>query len=344
MAIPQVDADIARLLATLEASQWNHATDFALVGQLGVTTREDLRTMPMARHYYSTKTSGSTGQPVTVQKTYDDHVWHVATNIREVRWRNWDVTKNIGIVRPGSKRQDQNFWGIPRSIEPVQGMAFQIGYQSISELQQWLEEKNPHYLHCAPSIVAQLNLSKASNLIDCKGTGELGGSLYSSEECGTISIQCPENPIVHHVMENQIVEVDAEGAMLITTLTNPYIRRYKHGDHVELGACSCGRKLQTISKIHGRVRNMLVLPGGDRKWPLFGSRDYYTQFGIKQFKLIQTALDQIEVQIIAPPLGEREAELIAYVQRWLEVPINITVKHVASFGVYKFEEFVSLVG
>ena len=76
--------------------------------------------------------------------------------------------------------------------------------------------------------------------------------MYSSEECGTIAIQCPDNTNMMHVMENIIVEVETDGSVLITTTTNPYIKRYKHGDNIELGECTCGRTLQTIKKINGR--------------------------------------------------------------------------------------------
>ena len=139
----------------------------------------------------------------------------------------------------------------------------------IKELQSWLEEINPHYVHARPSILKELDLTKLTNFIDSKSTGELGGTMFSSEESGTIAISCPDNPSVYHVMENIIVETDDEGAAIITSLTNPYIKRYKHGDHIELGECNCGRTLQTIKTIHGRVRNMLILPNGDKKWPTF---------------------------------------------------------------------------
>jgi phenylacetate-coenzyme A ligase PaaK-like adenylate-forming protein len=143
-------------------------------------------------------------------------------------------------------------------------------------------------------------------------------------------------------MDNQIVEVDTDGGMLITTLSNPYIRRYKHGDHIELGECDCGRTSQVISKIHGRVRNMFILPNGDKKWPLIGSLEY-SNFGIKQFKATQTSLNDLVLEIICENLLEKEKELISLVQDMLGTPINVTIKYVDSFPNYKFEEFISLI-
>jgi len=333
---------VQKLLEHFEKSQWNHVVDNSLVSNYPIITRDDLRQMKMEKGLFQTKTSGSTGEPVTIEKTYNDHIWYIATNIREFRWRKWDVTKNVGIVRFRGKNEEKDGWGIPRTIEPIQGKTYVKIAGTVSEIQTWLEEKNPHYLQCPPSIVSQLDLSKITNLIDHKGTGEAGGSMYSSEECGTIAIQCPKNPENYHVMENQIVEVD-NGAMIISTMTNPYIKRYKHGDHIELGSCGCGRTLQTIKKIHGRVRNMFTLPNGDKTWPIIGSKEYYDKFGIKRYKAIQKSLEELELQIICEPLGDREKELISYVQECINSPINVTIKYVNDFPNYKFEEFISLI-
>ena len=340
----QLDIDVQKVLKSFEVSQWSHKPNFDLIKNLPIVTREDLRKIKMEPLFYIAKTSGSTGEAVTLQKSYQDYVLYLATNIREIRWRNWDFSKNLAIIKAGSKKEDKVGWGVPYTLESKQGMTYKIGFEPISVLQKWLEEKNPHYLHCLPSIVKQLDLSKITNLIDVKGTGEKGGTMYSSEECGTIAIQCPDNSEVYHVMENIIVETDEESALIVTALTNPYIRRYKHGDHIELGECNCGRTLQTIKTIHGRVRNMLILPNGDKKWPTFGTRDINETFGIKRFKVIQTTLNDLEVQIIAKKLSpQKTGDLIATILVSVGEPLNVKIKYVKSFPNYKFEEFVSLV-
>jgi phenylacetate-CoA ligase len=341
--LKQLDTDVQKVLKSFEISQWSHKPNFDLIKNSPVITREDFRKIKQQPGIFLSKTSGSTGEPVTIQKTYQDYVLYLATNIRELRWRKWDFSKNLAIIKAGSKKEDKVGWGVPLTLEPKQGMTFKIGFEPISVLQKWLEEKNPHYLHCLPSIVAQLDLSKITNLIDVKGTGEKGGTMYSSEECGTIAIQCPDNKEVYHVMENIIVETDDEGAIIVSSLTNPYVRRYKHGDHIELGECDCGRTLQTIKTIHGRVRNMLVLPNGDKKWPTFGTRDIHETFGIKRFKVIQTTLNDLEVQIIADKLTlEGTDKFISLIIKSVGEPLNVTIKYVDSFPNYKFEEFVSL--
>ena len=335
----KIDKDVKDLLNYLEKSQWMFVPNFMSVSSLKIMTRDDLRKVEMKDDVGVNKTSGSTGEPVTVGKSYADFVWYTATSIREFRWMKWNFTKNIAVIKAGNQETDNEGWGISKSIEPVQGRRFTSDLKPISELQKWLEEKNPHYIHCLPSVFKQIDTSKISNFIDWKGTGEVGGRAYSSEECGIIALTCPDNPSVYHVMENQIVEVDSDGALIITTTSNKYIKRYKHGDHIEMGKCNCGRRLQTIKKIHGRVRNMMILPNGDKKWPLIGSLEYES-FGIKKFQMVQTKIDELELSIICEPLGERETDLIKVVNKWVGFPVNVIIKYVDSFPNYKFEEFV----
>jgi len=340
-----VTKEICQLVKEFETTQYNFEPNLEFPKRFPILTRNELRNLEMKPLFYTTKTSGSTGEPVTVEKTVHDYIWYQATNIREMQWRGWKFQNNLAVVKPTIKAtQDKDHWGVPKQIAPNQGKCFTFPYDTIENIQNWLEEKNPHYLHCAPTIVKQLDLSRISNLIDVKGTGELGGSMYSTEECGTIAIQCPHNKESYHVMENQIVETTEDGEILITTLTNPYIRRYKHGDVVVLGKCSCGRSLQTITTIHGRVRNLFVMPNGQKKWPLFGSRTYHEKYNIKQYKAIQKEINKLELQVIAEKLSEdKEKELKLEIQELLQISIDVEVVYKDCFSNYKHEEFVCLI-
>jgi phenylacetate-CoA ligase len=337
----QIVEDVLRLLDLFEITQYKaHKIKPEMIDK-PITTKDDLRKIKMDKGIYNSKTSGSTGEPVSVEKTYQDLIWTLATNIREIRWRKWDVTKTIAVIKTTHALNTLDSWGIHKEIEPIQGKTYTSPYRPISELQEWLNEKNPHYIQCLPSIFKQLDLTKVTNFIDWKGTGEVGGTMYSTEECGTIAIQCPENSSVMHVMENIYIEVDEDGTAIITSMTNPYIKRYRHGDHVVMGECFCGRTMQTIKEVKGRVRNMFVLPNGDKMWPLIGSH-HYGDYGIKRFKVIQKTINDLELQVIAEPISN-ESELKELVQKMLGTPINVEITYVDSFPNYKFEEFISLV-
>ena len=328
----------------MELTQWRKPEVNKPLLDYPIMSRDDLRKInDVTDAYYTSKTSGSTGEPVVIAKTIEDYIWFVASNIRDLRWRKWDVTKNIAHIKTTATEQTYDGWGIPRNIEPIQGTTYSNSYKSISELQEWLEKVNPHYINCFPSIFKHIDTSKISNFIDWKGTGEVGGRTYSTEECGVIALECPDNPKMMHVMENHYVERDVDGGMIITTLTNKFIKRYKHGDHIEFGTCTCGRGLQTLSEVKGRVRNMFVLPNGDRKWPLIGSLNFYTEYGIKRYKAIQHKVDELELQIVSEPLGDKEEDLKILIKEWINSPINVIITYVDGFPNYKFEEFVSLV-
>lgn len=334
----QISQDIKLLVEQIEKSQWSFKPDFYSIRNLPILTREDLRKTPMSDDIGTSKTSGSTGEPVTIGKSYRDLIWYQAATIRELRWLGWDVSKNIAIIKAGSKEEVLDGWGIPEIIEPFQGKRWINNLLPITQLQSWLQEVNPHYIHTLPSVFRQLDTKKISNFIDWKGTGELRANCYSSEECGIIAIKCPDNSEVYHVMENQLVEVDSSGSLIITTRSNKYIRRYKHGDHIELGVCDCGRTLQTIKKIHGRVRNMMILPNGDKKWPQIGSLEYES-LGIKRFKMVQKTPRQFELSVISKTT-DRTGEIINVVKKWIGFECDVTIKYVQSFSEYKFEEFV----
>ena len=67
-------------------------------------------------------------------------------------------------------------------------------------------------------------------------------------------------------------------------------------------------------------------------------------FGIKRFKVIQTTVNDLEVQIIADKLSlKRTEDLISNILTSVGETLNVEIKYVDSFPNYKFEEFVSLV-
>jgi hypothetical protein len=94
----KVNKDIKDLLDYLEKSQWKFIPDFLSISGLKIMTRDDLRKIDMSGDMGVSKSSGSTGEPVSVGKTYKDYVWYVALSIREFRWLKWDFKKNIAII------------------------------------------------------------------------------------------------------------------------------------------------------------------------------------------------------------------------------------------------------
>jgi phenylacetate-CoA ligase len=212
-------------------------------------------------------------------------------------------------------------------------------------LQKFLEQVQPNYLYTYPSIIAMLDLSKLTELIDIRSVGEVGATSYSAEETGTIALECPDHKGIYHIMENIIVETDPAHGALITDLTNPLIRRYAIGDHVELGTgvCECGRTLSTITRIHGRVRNMLVLPTGDRIWPTIGEPKFLLVTNkIQRHQAAQKILGEIELrlQVREALTAIEESNLLNLVKENIGYEhLEIRIIYVDEFPVGKFEAF-----
>lgn len=312
--------------------------------KLPFTTRLDLQKLEIPIGTPVSKTSGSTGIPVIVPKTRESILWANLTNLRELKWRKWDLERLCVVILAGNKE------------DKVQNNIHSLKLRSIADIQKYLVEVKPSYLYTYPSIISLLDLELIPSLIDIKSVGEIGGTNYSSEETGTIALRCPDYPEYgYHVMENIIVENHPVHGAVITDLSNPYITRYIIGDVVELaplgpdgeGLCPCGRILPVITKIQGRKRNMLVLPNGDKIWPAVGEplfRSHISQ-KILRHRVVQTSLTTLEIQIDCKDNLEQEEiqnlkELVLKTLGYDHLSCEVTIMN---FPDGKFEAFISRV-
>lgn len=185
--------------------------------------------------------------------------------------------------------------------------------------------------------------------------------IYSSEEVGYIALQCPEGAVHHVQAETVLVEVlDAEGRdcapgevgrVVVTPLHNfamPLLR-YSLGDYAEVGApCACGRGLPVLTRILGRVRNMLVAPDGARFWPRLNALWKGTDLPIRQFQVVQRAVDRLELRLVTErPLAAAEEDALRRTLRALcrwdyvvDISYHATIPRGPSG---KFEDFVSAI-
>jgi phenylacetate-CoA ligase len=182
--------------------------------------------------------------------------------------------------------------------------------------------------------------------------------MYTSEEFGYIALQCPEYEHLHVQSENVLVEVlddhgspcppGAVGRLVITALHNfatPLIR-YEIGDHAEVGTpCPCGRGLPVLSRVVGRTRNMVCLPGGERRWPVVGFREFREIAPIRQFQFIQKDLQTLTARLVADTALtlEQEERFAAVVQQAIGHPFSIELEYPGTIergprG--KYEEFI----
>ena len=346
--------DLRTLLFQLERTQWEKRERPLLKGP--IITRYSLQEINAPKGDFVATTSGATGVPVQVQRTNLSKLWWNATNLREVLWHKRDLSQPFAVIRPNIEEE---------MIRPEWGPAFSLlgktgpfhGHPVQGDLNQWLQKIQPGYLMTYPSILETIDLEKLTKLKGIKTTGEtlkqkhpLIADMYSSEEVGTIAIQCPDCPEVYHVMENILVEILDEkdrpadvGRVILTDLTSHYLHRYEIGDYAEMGKCSCGRGLQTIKKILGRRRNRVILPDGTTYWPRIGSPQYRKIAPVKRYQIAQVGPETLEFRlIIDEPLNEEQKMAFSQlIQNVIDYPFEIRFVYLKKFPAGKFEEFTN---
>lgn len=186
---------------------------------------------------------------------------------------------------------------------------------------------------------------------------------YSSEELGIMAMQCPQIPNHLHISSpTHIIEIlredgtpvgcNEQGRIIVTDLFNfaMPILRYEIGDIGEFkNNCTCGRNLPVISSIYGRYRNMLRLSDGRKFWPRFGLRKIYENYGIKQFQVIQTKIDNLEVHFHVDKiltefaLNEIQNTMIKSLGISLDIHFFEHFEPLDKKTNGKFEEFISLI-
>jgi phenylacetate-CoA ligase len=310
--------------------------------------------------------------------TMRDHLWH--------RRDFTGKLAVIRYIKDGSAKPPHgihvNNWGYATTgiVETGGGVVLSI-LTPLDEQMAWLQREDPDYLLTHPSILQELALYSLREDIQLPSLREVRTiseampdglrelcqkawgvklvDVYSSKELGYQAIQCPEHDHYHVQSEGVLLEVldDAGnpclpgqvGRVVATNLHNfatPLIR-YELGDFVEVGeACPCGRGLPVIKRILGRYRNLITLPNGERRWPVFGMWDMLKIVPVRQFQAIQHSIEHIEFLLVLDRrLSDDEKQQLTKVfYSVLHPAMNITIHEVDNIprsASGKYEEFVS---
>lgn len=308
-----------------------------------------------------------------------DHFWHrrdFTGRHAAIRWAKRGFGMPPGLQKKG--------WGVPTDDIFETGESTFLNIIADTQTQvEWLLRHDPDYLITHPSQAAALaeyclrHDLKLTRLQHVRTVGETvspqaraacraawGVAVvdgYSCEEAGYLALQCPEHEQYHVQAENVYLEVVDEhnrpcapgetGRVLITTLHNfvtPLIR-YEVGDYAEVGApCACGRGLPVLTRVLGRTRNRLTLPGGETRFPYLGEREDHVAIttAVRKFQYVQHTETDIEVKMVVTEAlnAEQETRLRALIARDLGYPFNITFSYHADIPAGprgKYQEFVS---
>jgi len=330
----------------------------------------------------SSSTSGSTGEPVRYLSTDLVGFYWQAFNLRDHLWHRRDFSLKLAIIRSETKSEMLGNWfGDVGATTLATGPCLMIPMNASIESQaDQVLESDPAYLtgH-ATNLVALLRTIAARERslpglrqVRCMGEAVPDESreyvsrawgvplidLYSTRETGYIALQCPDGAGYHVQSESAHVEIigpdgaacrpGETGQVVVTPLHNfafPLIR-YAVGDYAQVGeACGCGRGLPVIRRILGRSRNLMRLPDGSTRWPVFGIPKFLSIAPIRQFQFVQRSLDDLEVRLaveraLTPQEQARFGEHIAenlghrFRLRWVFVP------EIPASKSGKFEDFI----
>lgn len=250
---------------------------------------------------YPIKTSGSTGEPLSIYVDRQQLNMRWATTLRAHLWtgysfgdrcvRLWHQT--IGMSRSQIVKERLDAWWTRRLFIPAWEMRLDnlaatvariVGHrptliegyaESLNLLAHYLAE---HPVRC-PELRAIMSsaqtLSRSSREIIEQTFGAPVYDKYGAREFSGIAYQCEQRGAYHVMGESYIVEIVKDGRparpgeigeVLITDLNNRCLPllRYRIGDlarATEPTPCACGRGLPLMGEIMGRTQSIIIGEG-----------------------------------------------------------------------------------
>ena len=269
-------------------------------------------------------TSGSTGNPVVVRRSFNSIAYHHASLFRAHRWYGIDVGQ-----------REARLWGVPHTtsgrlrerlkdftMNRIRASAYELNEECLEKFWIRVVSWKPAYLFGYSSLLdkfAEYVISKGRRGEDLKLKAVVCTSEtlmesyreniqrafscpvvseYGSTETGIIAYECP-NGGMHIPCEAVNVELlpsDIEGlqSVVLTDLHNaamPLIR-YQIGDLAACddSLCKCGRFLPKLKNITGRESSIIETPDGRKIHTILF---YYSLCdlnggGIKEFQVVRT--------------------------------------------------------
>lgn len=283
---------------------------------------------------FTVATSGSTGQPVRVEK-YTDFYQPLdqALALLELEWFGRDPSQAIAYIGPQLEDKHLSSWGGIYAALGYRGAYYKRNFsdKTVSSHLDWIETIRPRYLKCSPFLAAQMaemaiasgrhlqvdqiisvseTVSPKQRQLCMQGFDARIVDRYSSEETGMIALQCPKHDHLHVIDSTVLVEIVDDdgkpcelgqvGKVLVTALHSfamPIIR-YDLGDFAEWGTCDCGRTMPVIKRVWGRTRASVSMPGRGSVPMGFIGDDLGKIETIKEFRLRQYSDYVLELELV----------------------------------------------
>jgi len=321
-----------------------------------ITSRADLQDVAVsdlvardvdARCLITRASSGSSGRPFAVRRTWLEERLHGVFRLRALRSLGLRVSDRHCYVMGLRSHQQQDHQIIQRILSTF-GIARQMvanGLQSPEEIVRALHQFKPAVVSGYPGVLARIAQTVSSDelrLLRLRFVSTGGEVLtplmrqqiqdgfsvpvydtYGAIEFNLLAWECQatgeyhscDDAVVMEILRNDIPVAEGERGEVVGTDLHSFampLIRYQLGDVATKGsqACRCGQPFSTIRSIQGRMIDYFVLPGNRVVHPY--------EFGvikvpwIREFQVTQEGLDSIVMKVV-PFYSPSTQEMAAFV-------------------------------
>ena len=311
------------------------------------------------------RTSGSSGEPFTIRRTWLEDKLQYLLRLRAFRTfgvRHRDRVVAVGVGgRPSSG--DPKLVGRSLRAFGFHSRTLIDGLQNPADVAAQLRAANPDVIAGLPGMLDRLAAPELAHVV--RGVRPrlviVGGEVatpamrlriretfaaplvetYASHECPLLAWECRHSGDLHTCDDGVLVEVLRDGVavepgergeVVVTNLhayAMPFIR-YRLGDLATRGdRCACGAPFATIAEIQGRMIDYFPLPDGRMLHPYEIVRRlvWGPKEWMRQYQLVQERRDRVVLYVVADaaPSAERLAEIDGVVRPVLGAGVEFEV-------------------
>jgi len=311
-----------------------------------ISSKKDIQSLPMEevvargvnpKNLFARRTSGSSGEPLTIRRTWFEQQLFGLFRLRMMRdfgLRFTDRQVSIGLIRERHQFDDQ----LPLKIIQALGLLGKVRINCLlppEDIVRLLRDLCPSILTGFSGVLLQIShIIGVEDRLSIRPRFMVAGAevltplmrhqiteafkapvfeVYASLEFSMIAWECKKTGELHTCDDNLIVEVldddrpvaiGERGEVVGTNLHSfamPFIR-YRLGDIVTKGSETrrCGLPFSTIRTIQGRMLDYFPLPGGHLIHPyeIVGILVDNASSWIRQYQLTQEREDLIILRVV----------------------------------------------
>jgi phenylacetate-CoA ligase len=314
------------------------------------------------------RTSGSTGEPFTIRRTWLEDKLQYLIRLRAMQGlgiRSRDLVVAVGVTRP--ENEDRKLVGRTLRALGLHHRVLLDGLEDPVHTAYQLRRLRPDVIVGLPGMLNRLTAPELAGAIEMVRPRLLvvGGEVttpamrarlgrtfgapvyetYGSHECPLIAVECPWSGTLHACEDAVLVEVltdgrpvepGVRGEVVLTNLhayAMPFIR-YRIGDlATRAPACACGSPSIGLGAVQGRMIDYFPLPDGRLLHPyeIVTRLVWGNQAWIRQYQLVQERRDHVVLYVVAetPPSDAQVAEVSRAVRPVLGDRVRFEVRSVA---------------